>query len=101
MCKIIHRDGFIWKHGTKTNIELNQNTHVNMYTQGKQYASTQWVGNQLKRTGEIVRIDDIDVNNGISYEEDEWLIQETTLISDGENMKDANNNRIRKCKPGS
>ena len=57
---------------TKTNIELNQNTYVSIYLQGKQYASTQWDGNQLKCTGELIRIDNIDVNNEISYGEDEW-----------------------------
>ena len=72
---------------TRTNIELNENTYVGMYLQGQQYASTQWDGNQLKCTGEIFRIDDIDVTNGISYEDDEWLIQETTVITDGETMK--------------
>ena len=72
-----------------------------MYLQGKQYASTQWDGNQLKCFGEIIRIDNIDVSNGIAYEEDEWLIQETTLLTDGENMKDVNNNRILNCKPES
>ena len=73
-----------------------------MFIQGKQYASTQWDGNQRRvYTGETFKIDDIDVNNGIKYEEDEWLIQETFLITDGENMKDANNNRILSCKPES
>ena len=72
-----------------------------MYIWGKQYASTQWDGNQLKCFGEIIRIDNIDVSNGIAYEEDEWLIQETTLLTDGENMKDVNNNRILNCKPES
>ena len=60
---------------TETNIELSQNTYAGMYLQGKQYASTQWDGNQLNVTEEIFRIDSFDVNNGISYEEDEWLIQ--------------------------
>ena len=74
---------------------------MGMYIWGKQYASTQWDGNQLKCFGEIIRIDNIDVSNGIAYEEDEWLIQETTLLTDGENMKDVNNNRILNCKPES
>ena len=108
-CKMIHKDRRIrkrikksdgWDH-SETPIALNTNTYIGMYIKGKQYASTQWDGNQLKCLGEITRIDNIDVSNGIAYEEDEWLIQETTLLTDGENMKDVNNNRILNCKPES
>ena len=65
-----------------------------MYTKGKQYSSYQWDGNQLKCQGEEIRIDNIDIRHGIKYEEDEWLIQETTLVTDGNRMKDINNNRL-------
>ena len=65
----------------------------------KQYPSSQWDGNQLKCEGEVTRIDNIDISHGIEYEEDEWLIQETTLVTDGNKMKDINNNRILNCKP--
>ena len=30
MCRLIHRYRSVWKHGPKTNIELIQNTYVNM-----------------------------------------------------------------------
>ena len=70
-----------------------------MYIKGKQYPSSQWDGNQLKCQGEVTRIDNIDISHGIEYEEDEWLIQETTLVTDGNKMKDVNNNRLLNCKP--
>ena len=52
-CRMIHRDRRIrkrveksdgWDH-RETPIELNTNTYIGMYLQGKQYASTQWDGN--------------------------------------------------------
>ena len=70
-----------------------------MYIQGKQYASNQWYGNQIKCTEGIFRIDDIDVNNGIRYGEEALITQETTLITNGEFLKDTNNNRILNCTP--
>ena len=66
----------------KANIELNQNTYVNVNIQGKQYASTQLDSNYLKCSRELFRIGDIDVSNGISYEEDGRLIQGSTLITE-------------------
>ena len=98
-CKQIHRDRYIWKNNQRTPIELNQNTYLSMYIKGKQYPSSQWDGNQLKCQGEVTRIDNIDISHGIEYEEDEWLIQETTLVTDGNKMKDVNNNRLLNCKP--
>ena len=74
-CRIIPLDRFVWQHGTKTNIELNQNAYVNMYIQRQHYASTQWDNNQLKCIGEIFRIDVTYVSNRVSYEGNEWLIQ--------------------------
>ena len=69
---------------------------MNVY-QGKQHASTQLDCNQFKCTGEMLRIDNIDVSNGISNEECECLIQETILITDGETNRDVNNNRTLDC----
>ena len=91
-CKQIHRDRYVWKNHHRTLIELNQNTRLSMYTKRKQYPSSQWDGNQLKCEGEVTRIDNIDISHGIEYEKDEWLIQETTLVTDGNKMKDINNN---------
>ena len=49
--------------------------------------------------GELTRIDKIDISHGVEYQKDEWLIQETTLVTDGNKMKDINNNRLLNCKP--
>lgn len=70
------------KEGANTNINLNLHAYVNMCIQGKQYASSQWDGYQLKCSAEIFRIDDIYVGNGIIYEENKWLIQNISLIAD-------------------
>ena len=51
-CRIVHRDRRVWKYSDSDQkeaiVELNQNIYLGMYHQGKQYASTQWDGNQLK-----------------------------------------------------
>ena len=70
-----------------------------MYVKVNQYSSSQWDGNQLKCEGEVSRMDNIDISHSINYEEDEWLIQGTTLVTDGIKMKDINNNRVLNCKP--
>lgn len=33
-------------------------------------------GNQLKYEGEVTKVNNIDINHGIEYEDDKWLIQE-------------------------
>ena len=96
-CKQIHSDRYVWMNHHRTSIELNQNTYLSMYTKGKQYPSSQWDGNQLKCEGEVTRIDNIEISNGIEYKKDEWLIQEITLATDGNKMKDINNNRLLNC----
>ena len=56
-------------------------------------------GMELKCDGEVTRIDNIDISLGIECEEDELLIQETTIVTNGNKMKDINNNRLLNCKP--
>lgn len=48
----------------------------------------------MKYKSEATRVNSIDIDHDIEYDEKEWLIQEKTMSTDGNKMKHVNNDRI-------
>ena len=69
------------------------------YIKGRQYAYEAWNGSQIRCKGKHNIVDHIILPQTIAYDEDTWLIEETELLADNNNLKDINKNRLLNCKP--
>ena len=83
----LHTDRCIFKNPHIKPIEINQNTYFSINTKGSQRPDTQWDDNQINCKGKVTGVNNIDINLRIDYEDDQWLIQETTIITDGNKIK--------------